>query len=178
MATEQKECGCSAPSASECEAAMMEMAKPAPEIKFLEPLVGTFDAEVKMWMGPGEPVISHGVMVNEWSLGGKWLRHTYAGDENFNGSGFFGFDKTRGVFEGLWIDTISTSMQMETGSYDEASKTWTMTSEMLCPMTKVPMKKRSVTRIESPDRHVMEMYFQSQGQPEGKGMEIAYTRKG
>jgi Protein of unknown function (DUF1579) len=177
MTTEQKDCGCSAPSQSDCEAAMMEMGKPAAELKFVEPLIGTWDAEVKMWMGPGEPMVSKGVMVNDWVLGGRWLRHAYRGDENFEGSGYFGFNKTTGKFEGLWIDTMLPMMQSEAGDYDERTATFNMSSESLCPMTKEPVSKRSVVRIESPDRHVMEMYFSSADEPEGKGMEIVYTRR-
>ena len=64
----------------------------------LTPFVGTFKAEVKMWMGPGEPMVSTGVMINELDLGGRFLRQTYTGDEsegpfpNFEGRGYWGFN--------------------------------------------------------------------------------------
>ncbi len=177
MTTEHKDCSGTGPSASECEAAMIEMGKPAEELRFIKPLIGTWDAEVKLWMGPGEPMVSRGVMVNDWVLGGRWLRHTYKGDDNFEGSGYFGFNKTTGKFEGLWIDTMSPMMHIEVGDYDEGAATFNMTSETLCPMTKMPTNKRSVTRIESPDRHVLEMYSSSAGEPECKEMEVVYTRR-
>ncbi len=187
MGCGKDECGCDGGNAQatieastdhdECMAAMAEMSKPASEHANLAPLVGTWDSVVKMWMGPGEPMVSGGVMVNELTLGNKWLRHEFDGDNGFTGSGFMGFNKTIGKYEGFWIDTMSTFMQTEVGDYDEATKTFNMTSEMLCPMSKEPMAKRTVLRIDSLDQHVMEMYFKAEGQPESKAMEITYTRK-
>lgn len=186
MGCGKHDCGCEggkaqatieASSQDDCMAAMAEMAKPAPEHANLEPFLGTWDAEVKMWMGPGEPVVSGGVMVNEMTLGGKWLRNTFEGDNGFAGSGFMGFNKSKGKYEGFWIDSMSSFMQTETGDYDTRSKTFTMMSKMLCPMAGTPMAKRSVYRVEGPDRHVMEMYFTGEGQPECQAMEITYTRR-
>ena len=39
--------------------------------KKFAPFVGTFAAEVKLWMGPGEPEISTGVMENTLDLDGR-----------------------------------------------------------------------------------------------------------
>ncbi len=177
MTTEQKDCGCGGPSPSECEAAMIEMGKPAEELKFLEPFIGTWDSEVKMWMGPGEPMVSRGVMVNDWALGGRWLRNTYKGDDNFEGSGYFGFNKVTGQFQWVWIDTMSPMVFMEVGTYDQATRTFNTSGESLCPFAKVMLGKRSVTRIEGPDRYVMEMFRTSPGEAEVKEMEIVYTRR-
>jgi hypothetical protein len=160
-----------------CMAAMEEMGRRAPEHANLEPFVGTWDARVRMWMGPGDPMESGGVMQNTLELAGKWLRHEFQSDEGFAGSGFMGFNKATGKYEGFWIDTMSTFMQTESGDYDARTKTFHMTSQLLCPIAKVPLDKRTVIRIESADRHVMEMYFSGQGQPESKAMEITYTRR-
>lgn len=37
-------------------------------------LVGTFKAVVKIWMGPGEPMVSTGVITNTMELGGRFLQ--------------------------------------------------------------------------------------------------------
>ena len=49
--------------------------------KRFEPFVGTFKAEVKMWMGPGEPHVSTGVMINTLDLGGRFLKQVSLVDE-------------------------------------------------------------------------------------------------
>lgn len=186
MGCGKDDCGCEGGKAQatmeatgqdECMAAMAEMGKPVAEHAILKTFVGTWDAVVKMWMGPGDPMVSGGVIVNTLEHGDKWLRNEYNGDDGFAGSGFMGFNKTTGKYEGFWIDTMSTFMQTETGDYDAKSKTFTMKSSMLCPMARTPMNKRSVFRIENPDKYVMEMYFAGDGQPECKCMEITYARQ-
>ncbi len=66
-----------------------------PEHETLAAFAGTFRAEVSMWMGPEEPMVSTGTMVNELDLGGRFLEQTYTGDPNdgpfpaFEGRGYF-----------------------------------------------------------------------------------------
>ena len=39
------------------------MHQPGAEMDRLKPFIGTFAAQVKLWMGPGEPMVSTGTMV-------------------------------------------------------------------------------------------------------------------
>lgn len=157
------------------------MAAPADEHSRLEPFAGTFKAEVKMWMGPGEPMVMTGTMVNTMDLGGRFLRQDYTGDAtegpfpSFEGRGYWGYNKTTGEYEGFWIDTASTMMQTERGGVDESGKVWTMVGTMKDPQTGADLTKRSVITLEDDDHHSMEMYFDT---PDGemKAMAIAYTR--
>ena len=101
----------------------------------LKPYAGTFNAVVKMWMGPGDPTESSGVMINEFDLGGRYLQQTYTGDQqegafpNFEGRGYWGFNKTEEKYEGfngfsdIWIDNLP-SVRINTNGlitrYDKA----------------------------------------------------------
>ena len=164
------------------EAGCSEMGALAEAHKNFEALVGTFKAEVKMWMGPGEPFVSTGVMVNTLDLGGRFLRQDYKGDPsdgpfpNFEGRGFFGFNTVTEQYEGFWIDSASTFMQHETGTLDASGKTWNMAGTMTDPQTQKPMRKRSVTTVQDQDHHSMELFFTRPEGPEAKAMEINYTR--
>ena len=159
------------------------MAAPSDEHAMLNPFVGTFRATVSMWMGPGDPMVTTGVMTSAWDLGGRFLGQTYKGDPGegpfpeFEGRGFWGYNKIDRVWEGVWIDNASTVLQVEKGSVDEAGKVWTMEGEMTNPQTGEPITKRSVITLLDEDHHSMEMYFSS---PEGemRGMEIQYAREG
>ena len=148
----------------------------------LKPFVGTFKAEVTIWMGPGEPMSSTGVMVNELDLGGRFLRETYTGDPSdgpvpaFEGRGYWGFNTATQQYEGFWIDTASTIMQTEAGSIDETGRVWTMVGEMDNPATGQKIKKKSVITLEDDNHHVMEMFFEGPDGSETKGMEIRYIR--
>ncbi len=142
---------------------------------------GTFRAEVSMWMGPGDPMVSTGTMVNEPDLGGRFLKQTYTGDPNdgpfphFEGRGYWGYNTVSRRYEGFWIDNASTMMQVEHGQVDESGRVWTMTGEMPNPVTGGTMTKRSVITLEDEDNHRMEMFFDT-GEGEQKSMEIRYTR--
>ena len=137
------------------------MAEPDEAHKKLDPFVGTFKATVKIWMGPGEPHVSTGTMVNSWDLDGRFLKQHYTGDAqegpfpNFHGRGYWGYNTTTNKYEGFWIDTASTVMQTEVGELDGTGKVWTMFGETTMPGADKPMKKRSVIRLEHNDRHSM-----------------------
>ncbi|MCA9300870.1 MAG: DUF1579 family protein [Phycisphaerales bacterium] len=157
--------------ADDCE----RLSGPGEEHALLEPFVGTFRAEVRMWMGPGDPMVSTGTMKNTMIFGDTFLEQVYDGDESstgpfpdFKGRGYWGFNRHMNRWEGVWIDTASTMIQTDTGTRD--GDTWTMLGE-------VPsMQKKSVIRLVDPDHHVMEMYFVDPEGNEFKGMEIAYAR--
>lgn len=149
----------------------------------LAPFAGTWRAEVKMWMGPGDPMVSTGTMVNTLINNGLFLRHEYTGDPNdgpfpaFEGQGYWGYNTVDERWEGLWVDNAISTMQFETGTVDDAGKVWTMRSSMTDPGSGKPMAKRSVFTKISDDKHTMEMFFTPQGAPEEhKCMEITYTR--
>jgi len=143
---------------------------------------GKFRATVRMWMGPGEPMVSSGTMTNEFQLNGLYLHQDYVGDAtdgpfpSFEGKGYWGYNQTQNRFEGFWIDNASTIMQFEHGQANESGSVWTMTGDMVCPGTTDPMKKRSVITLIDDDHHKLEMYFTTAGQPEMKTMEIDYER--
>ncbi len=152
-----------------------------PEHARLEPFLGTFRAEVSMWMGPGEPMVMTGTMVNESDLGGRFVRQTYTGDGAegpfgaFEGRGYWGYNNVTKRFEGFWIDTASTMMQFESGDLDEAGSVWTMVGKMPNPQTGDEMTKRTVITLEDADHHSMVTYFDV-GEGEFKAMEIRYVR--
>lgn len=147
-----------------------------------KPFEGKFRAEVKMWMGPGDPMVSTGTMTNSLELSGLYLQQDYVGDPNdgpfpaFEGKGFWGFNNATNQYEGFWIDNASTTMQNEKGSVDGRGKVWEMKGEMLCSQTKQTFQKRSVITLIDNDHHKMEMFFKGPDGQEMKNMEIDYER--
>lgn len=162
--------------------AMCEAAAPCEHHDRFKPFEGTFRAVVKMWMGPGEPMISTGTMVNTLDLGGRFLRQEYKGDPhpgpfpNFEGKGYWGYNRTDGRYEGFWIDTGGTMMTTDQGQCDRSGRRWEMKGTMTCPGTGHAMTKRSVITLHDKNSHTMEMFHALAGEPEAKSMEITYTR--
>ncbi len=160
----------------------MVMPTAGPEHQRLEPFAGTFKAQVKLWMGPGEPTLSTGTMTSSWDINNLFLRQDYQGDPSdgpfpdFVGKGYWGYNTATEQYEGFWIDNASTVMQTETGTVDAAGKVWEMRGEMTCPQTRQPFKKRTVITVVDHDHHRAEMYFTGPDGQEMKTMEINYER--
>lgn len=151
--------------------------------KKLDPFAGRFRAEVRLWMGPGDPMVSTGLMTSSWDLGGRFLQQVYKGDPNpgpfpnFEGRGFWGYNTVTKKYEGFWIDNASTFMQNEVGTLDASGKVWTMIGEMADPQQPGrTMKKKSVIRLKDNDHHSLEMFFTGPDGKEAKAMEIQYAR--
>ena len=150
----------------------------------LEPFVGTFRATVKLWMGPGDPLVHTGTMVNAWDLGGRFLAQRYTGDPmdgpfpDFEGRGYWGYNDGSGRYEGFWIDTASNIMMTEEGEVDDAGTTWTMHGSFANPTSGERVAKRSVIRLQDDDHHSMEQYMAGPDGAEHKTMEITYERSG
>lgn len=146
------------------------------------PMIGTFAAEVKLWMGAADPHVMTGIMTNTMELNNQFLHQVYEGDPSeasqpgFQGRGYLGFNTATNKFEGFWIDIASTIMMTETGDVDASGKLWTMTGEFNNPKTGEPMKKKSVITVLDDHHHRMEQFMDG---PDGeiKTMEINYTRQ-
>jgi hypothetical protein len=159
-------------------AACAEMSKPADQHKSLARFAGKWRAEVSHWMDPtAEPMKSTGVMTNTMVLGDRFLQEEYEDDAGmFSGKGFWGYNTVAARYEGFWVDSMGTFFQIEHGQHDVSKDAYTMTGEMLNPMTKQPMKKRSVITFKNKDEHQMEMFFGGGDIPEMRAMLIKYTR--
>ncbi len=170
------------PDTKAMEEMMMKMAEPGPEHKMLARMVGTWDCTAKFY----EPDATGKVVENTSKaeakvvseLGGRWFRQDFKGEfagQPFSGIGFNGYDKAKSQYFGTWIDTMSTSMMIMTGTYDEAKKTLTMTGTFSMPG--MDIKSRHTTEEKDANTVVFTMYHDMGGQ-EMKAAEITYKRRG
>lgn len=149
----------------------------SPEHARLDPLAGTFEAEITMSSGSGEAFVARGTIVNSWDLGGRFLKQVYRGDPpGFEGRGYWGFNELTGNYETFWADTASSMMQVDTGTVDQTGKVWTMEGRFTHPQTGDPMVKRSVVTLLDADTHRIDVYFIAAGQEQTRAMRMLYRR--
>ena len=155
--------------------------KPGPGHQALNALVGDWKAEVKCWMDPaGSPEVSQGTAKASWKFNGRFLEEEFHGQmmgRPFTGRTLLGFDNTKQTFNSVWVSDTQTSMFTSEGKGDSGNKVITLEGKASCTATgrkDIPMK--TVLRVISPDKHVLEMFDASQGQ-NAKTMEITYTRQ-
>ena len=164
----------------EIQTKMQAAGSPGPAHKALEPLVGTWRAEVKCWMEPGgSPNVTQGTAKASWILKGRFLEEEFQGEmmgQPFTGRTLLGYDNVKQTFNSVWVSDVQTSIFTSEGRGDNGNKVITLEGKASCAATgrkEIPMK--TVLRIISPDSHVFEMFDGSKGN--AKTMEITYTRK-
>lgn len=160
---------------------MMEYGTPGEEHKRLEPMVGNFNAVVKMWMKPGDkPTESKGMATHTWIMGGRYLKQEFKGEwagQPFEGLGYVAFDKVRQEYQSIWLDGMMTSIMYSAGTYDAASNTVRQSGTMSCPMTGDKNKwVRSEMKFKDANNHSYLSYGKGPDGKEFKAMEVTYTR--
>jgi hypothetical protein len=158
--------------------AWQESMTPGPMHEMLASRVGTWKAEVTMWMDPSQPpTTSEATTVCESMLGGRYFKSTHSGmmmGMPFEGFEISGYDNVKKKFFNVWIDNMGTGMMVSEGTYDETTKTLTYTGQMTEPMG-TEMNVREVVKHTDNDHSTFEMYVDMGGK-EVKNMEIKYTR--
>jgi len=157
-------------------AQMPPMPQPGPEHEMLKKDVGTWDATVEFFMGPGAPpAVSKGTEVVTM-LGGFWQITEFKSEmmgQPFEGRGTTGYDPAKKKYVGTWVDTMSTGVALAEGTYDPATKTMTGWMESRDPSGAV-VKMKETTEWKDADSRVFTMYA-----PDGQSvsMRITYTRR-
>lgn len=142
---------------------------------------GKWDAKITSWMAPGAPPSeSKGTATNRMILGNRYQETTFTGSFDgmpFEGLSIVGYDNIKKVFISTWVDNMGTGVMRGEGTYDEASKTITLTGTMMDPTIGKDCKIREVLTFIDEKTHKMEMYNTPVGGSEFKSMEIVYTKK-
>ena len=106
-----------------------EAAAPSAAHKKLEPFVGEWNAEVKMWMSPdAPPEVSKGTAKSTWILNGRYVQEDFSGEmmgKPFKGMSLTGYDNVRQKYRGVWVDDMSTTIVTSEGDIDPAGKVFT-----------------------------------------------------
>ena len=167
---------------AEMMAKWQQNATPNENHKVLEPLIGNWSHAVKWRTKPdGEFTETTGNNINEWILGGRFLRQTVTGmnmGQPFEGLGITGYDNVKQEYNSVWMDSMGTGMMIATGKFDGATSTISETGTFSCPITgEKDMPFRSEWNITGPDGYTYAMYATTPEGTEYKAMEAFYTRQ-
>lgn len=140
--------------------------------------VGTWNMEIRMWMGGPEPSVAMGTSERSLILGGRVLVEEVSATMMgfpFSGYGLSGYDNVTGKHWATWNDDQSTGITTSWGTYDAEAGVYTFHGEMPDAMTGELKSYRSTVKYED-GKEIMDMYEMHDGQ-EVKTMEIVYSRK-
>lgn len=162
--------------------AWMEYMTPGKGHERLAAQTGTWTAKGSLWMAPEMPPAElEGEAVFEMVLGGRFQKQTFKGTfmgMPMEGLGFTGFDNALKMYQGTWMDSMSTGTSYSEGAGDGTAKSFTTSGLMTDPAGERSRVRTTVTDKDA-DSFLMEMHLvpKEEGAPEVKLMEIHYTRK-
>lgn len=109
---------------------MMPDAKPEPQHKWLQRLIGNWDIEAECTMGPDQPPMKNKGKETVRALGDFWI--VSEGDYEMPGPPdqnarmkallTLGYDPTKKKFIGTWIGSVMTNLYVYEGELDSAQK--------------------------------------------------------
>jgi hypothetical protein len=160
----------------------MEACTPGEQHKRLADLVGQWDTETRMAMGPGglgNP--EKGTAEFKWLIEGRWLM------QESNGSmmgrpvkvyALTGYDNYKKKYVSSYVDSLTTTLLTAEGNFDQTGKVMLSFGLMDEPITGEHDKcVKYVWRFLTPDKMVFEIHDLPIGETNTKVVEITYTRK-
>ena len=144
-------------------AAWTEATTPGEHHQVLNGGVGKWEQKLTMWMAPGAPPIeSTSTSTAAWSFDGRWMEEDITGTfmgMPFQGRSLMGYDNFRDEYVSIFMDNMSTAPMIARGTYDPATRTFTLTGTMDDFMSGTrDMPFRQVTTITDDTHATMEMY--------------------
>ncbi len=154
-------------------------ARPAKEHALLQKFAGKWTTQFHLTM-PGAPdMSSSGTEVNEM-LGGIWLSSRYEDPDmaggRFSGVQLLGYDPSKKKYVSAWADSQTAELSLQEGTYDEATRTLTLSGSSIDPMTGQPGTVRTVVQWNDDDHRVHTMFVPGPGGKEMEMFRIEYAR--
>jgi hypothetical protein len=164
--------------ASNAQEPLPQLPEAAPEMKILRHDAGTWNADIAFFTPDGE-LKSSGMEVNRM-IGDYWLVGDFEMElmgVTFRGHGTMGFDAKTKQFTGSWIDSMNPHAAHVTGTWDEASRTITYSSEGLDMMGNPEKSKMTTTYSPDWQTRTFIRYVQLPGSEEWeKVMRVVYKK--
>lgn len=159
----------------------MEAGAPCEFHQYLQPLVGKWKTATKYRFGKEAPwTQSTGESESRWAMGGRYIIENFKSHSKempFDGMGITGYDKVKKKYVSTWIDSMSTTMMISTGTIDASHKVITFFATYDDPFTGQKDKPQKTTlTILNENKIVMEMYERGQDGEWFMNLEVVYTR--
>lgn len=160
--------------------AYMDYCTPGEMHKWMASMNGKWAAEGKMWMDENKPPAeTKGTVENRMVLNGLYQESVHKGEMMgmpFEGHGTLGYDNMKKMFVSTWVDNMGSGIMLMEGTYDDASKTLTLTGKWDDPV-KGKMDVKQICKMIDDKTETMEMYGTPAGGKEMKWMEMKLTKK-
>ncbi len=148
--------------------------------KRLEPMVGSFDVRVLIWVDPSQPPIeTTASAVSTWVLGNRFVQTMLVGGASadaFNAIGYIGYDNAARHYQAAWMDDGSTAMTLYRGGFSADGKSATVKASVTNMSTGKPTPLELRMSLGANGSHVTQLWGMGLGTKMFKMMELQYTR--
>ncbi len=160
--------------------ACIDAGTPGEAHRRLDVLVGQWNAEYTIWMAPDQPpMISRGTVTRDWVLGGRFVRESVEATSDwgtFNGTGYLGYSNIDGVYQNVWLDSMSTGVYLETATLNPQTGIFSSFATHRDPATGKLAVMRGEYNISNPNRQTYVGYLTGPDGKEFKHFEGVSTR--
>ena len=158
----------------------MAVSRPGAEHRWLEPLVGSWNVDLR-WQGAGQAEIrTSGACENRWTLDGRFLMSESSageGPSRIEATTIYGFDSRRKAFFAIGLHNLATYSLQTSGSFDPVTQSFLLSGKERDEVTGSVLVYRELLKIEGPDRHVLRVYLDVRGRPPVRVLEAVFTRR-
>jgi hypothetical protein len=132
-------------------------------------MVGEWDGSFKIWMeADAAPMMSTGTISRKWVVGGRFLKEVVIATSDmgpFEGLGYLGYNNYDRQYQTVWMDSMSTGIYTETGTFHPDKKVLHTAGDHRDPATGRVVHSWGKMDMTNPDRHVYTGYATD---PEGR----------
>jgi hypothetical protein len=152
--------------------------KPGPHHAHLAPLVGKWRLTTKYFPAPGAPPMTGtGTETVRRSPDGLWFVTDLSTDDGaFTGHGVNGYDTFKNKYVGVWVDTMTTSLQISEGDCTEGGRVHTYLSQATDPATGKTIRMRLRSAIKDEKNRTFQLFRIGPDGKETLELEIAAAR--
>lgn len=144
-----------------------KLPEPTKEHRWLQQLVGQWDAEVEMCCGPDQPAVKSKATESVRAIGGFWVLSENDGQTPmgpFKGVMTLGYDVKKAKYVGTWVDSMTGHLWQYEGAVDAAARVLTLNAEGPCPTgADKTVKFRETLEIKSADEKVFKSAIEMDG---------------
>jgi hypothetical protein len=152
-----------------------QLGTPGPEHAILQKMEGTWDAVMSLRSGPK----TRGQMICKMECGGLWRQRDLKcdlGSLKLHTKGLDSYDPLKKKYVSVAVDSTLTIPVVMEGTYDEATKTLTLSGESR-NFNGTPEQLKTVTKYVDDDHVTFEMYRVFSAEKESRMITIDYTRQ-
>ena len=126
------------------------------------------------------PLHMTGTCESRWILGGRFLLTEVTGGAGvvpIEAMTIYGFDARKRQFFAVALNSLATDYAQSWGGYDPVGRSFILSGKRRDEATGLVSAYRNLLRIEGPDRHVLQVFFDVPGRPPLKVIEAVFARR-